>query len=130
MASIARVAAHVSLPSSFSFHRFPFIMVRWMVLYVPQALVSRRAAREILPCRLPPWTYVLLVSIFPLPLRFSRQRELESGAMARRSRLYEIIALYFEDPQTGIRRPLCRRETMVYSNDRLSPVLLYLEQNG
>lgn len=24
--------------------------------------------------------------------------------MARRSRLYEIIALYFEDPQTGIRR--------------------------
>ena len=108
MAVIARVAAPVSLRFSFSFHCFLCILAKWMVLHVPQALVSQRAARETLPWSFLPRTFVLMLSIFPLPPRFSQQRELENGAMARRRRLNEIIASYSKDPQTGIRRPLCR----------------------
>ena len=92
MAVIARVAAPVSLRFSFSFHCFLCIMAKWMVLHVPQALVLQRAAREILPWSFLPRTFVLMVSILPLPPRFTQQSELENGAMARRRRLNENIA--------------------------------------
>ena len=111
----SRSCAHLSPLFAFFFHRVRSIVTRGAELYVPQAPVSQGAARETLPCRSLLWTYVLMVSISPLPLRLRRQSELESGTMARRSRLYEIIAFYLDIPQTGIRRLLCPRKTMMYN---------------
>ena len=81
MVVFARMAVHVSLSFHFTF-AFPhlgFIVTKWVGLYVLQALVSRGVAKGTLPCRFLPWTYVLMISIFPLPQQFSRQSELKVG---------------------------------------------------